>query len=396
VETGARRVRNDAYFPLPKGALRFLMGLKAMTFQTLRLEYACTKKEMEEAQSLNLRKQVGRGSKWLTWLVLLLLAGGLGALLWFRVRHEISGRYQPYFWLAVLAVWLFFVYQQKRSTGRSKLQNRVEVTPSELKLDLGGTKLTLPWSSFSDCLESPNLFVLVDRPKSFLVVLPKRAFPSESWQTWFRERAGTIRNERALELGESAWENIERGPNPGASVTDEGGKGQVIAVRFRLGFGDYVDRTLASWFSLGLILAFSAMPIVVGLFVLSKPDPKAVYTDAQMFLYFIIPASMFSFVFYTLIAAAMQWGSHKAHLVRQEISFSPETVRQVSKDGTVEMPWSNFFMFYKETRRSFVLWKRDDSSWVMIPKRSFTSKEELSKCRLLFAQHLHPSRAFFG
>jgi hypothetical protein len=41
--------------------------------QTLQLEYACTKAETDQAQSLAMRKQLGGGSKWRTWLVLFLM-----------------------------------------------------------------------------------------------------------------------------------------------------------------------------------------------------------------------------------------------------------------------------------------------------------------------------------
>ena len=45
--------------------------------QTLRLEYACTPAELQPAQSLNLRMQIGGGSKWRTTLLLLLALGGM-------------------------------------------------------------------------------------------------------------------------------------------------------------------------------------------------------------------------------------------------------------------------------------------------------------------------------
>jgi hypothetical protein len=49
----------------------------------LRLEYTCTKSELEQAQSLHLRKQLGGGTRWQTWLVLgiILLDAGVRLLL---------------------------------------------------------------------------------------------------------------------------------------------------------------------------------------------------------------------------------------------------------------------------------------------------------------------------
>src|SRR5213593_4099016 len=49
-------------FPLPNHTGGFLMFRTCMAFQSLRLEYSCTKKKRQEAQSLSLRKQIGRSS----------------------------------------------------------------------------------------------------------------------------------------------------------------------------------------------------------------------------------------------------------------------------------------------------------------------------------------------
>jgi hypothetical protein len=65
----------------------------------LRLEYACTNAEMEQAQTVHLRKQLGRGSKWRTRLVFLVLL--VGMLLGARIQqgksdwHGIESGYWP-------------------------------------------------------------------------------------------------------------------------------------------------------------------------------------------------------------------------------------------------------------------------------------------------------------
>jgi hypothetical protein len=55
--------------------------------KTLHLEYACTKAEMEQAQSLVLRKRLGGGSKWRTYLILFLMLAGALVGGYFRFRE---------------------------------------------------------------------------------------------------------------------------------------------------------------------------------------------------------------------------------------------------------------------------------------------------------------------
>jgi hypothetical protein len=63
----------------------------------LNLEYICTEAEMREAQSLHLRRALGGGSRWLTWLVLFGILAALLTLLYFRIRTEVAPKYQPWF-----------------------------------------------------------------------------------------------------------------------------------------------------------------------------------------------------------------------------------------------------------------------------------------------------------
>jgi len=359
-----------------------------MSLQPLRLEYSCTTQELAEAQSLSLRKQIGRGSKWLTLLVLILVAGGLFAVLWFKIRQDIPPKYRPLFFVGIFVLWLFFYFRQRRSRGGDAKAAFVEATQDEFRIELGETKLQMPWSAFSSSLESPKLFVLVDRQKSSLFVIPKRAFPNESSQMWFRDRlAGVLQSPAPpAPLDESGIKRVEA-----ELKTRRAG----VTVRFRLTYRDYLGYTFASWFSLGLILAFSAMPVVIGLLDMGKPHPRAVFSSIQVLFYFMIPMGLFMMAFLTILVTTRNWLAHKSHLVPNEISFSDESIEMASPDGVAEVPWSTYGCF-KETRRSFFLWKRGSSAWLMIPKRALDSPHALANFRELLVRHLTRSTWFFG
>src|SRR6266480_1125856 len=154
--------------------------------QTLRLEYVCTKAETDQAQSLAMRKQLGGGSKWRMWAVLLLMLGGLLLAFYFQVIREMPQPYRYYVIPAILAFSTGFVLWKRKSRGSEPNTTTVEVSSTDFSIVGPDSKVSMPWPAFSDCLESPELFVLVDRAKTMLYVVPKRAFPSESWQAWFR------------------------------------------------------------------------------------------------------------------------------------------------------------------------------------------------------------------
>src|ERR1051326_281859 len=154
--------------------------------KSLCLEYACTHAEMQEAQELNLRKQIGGGSKWRTRLILLGTLGSLLLLLYYRVRTEVSPAYRQYIYLAVPVFCLGFLIWKRRSRKLSTTTTRIEVNETGLAILGGDSNVRLPWSAVLDCLESPTLFVLVDRPETTLLVIPKRVFPDEERRSWFR------------------------------------------------------------------------------------------------------------------------------------------------------------------------------------------------------------------
>jgi hypothetical protein len=348
--------------------------------QTLQLEYACNKTEREEAQTLLLRKQIGRGSKWLTRVVLFVIALGLLLGTYVQIRRDFSSPRAPYIFGGLILVASTFVFWKNRRRGSRPGTNKVEVSEIGVTLMAGGTRVESPWAAFGDMLESSNLFVLVDRTRSSLLVLPKRAFPSESWQTWFRS---LVNNRPKPEL-----QTVLPAPAPAS-------KRDVIALSFRLGFRDYVARALASWFTWGMVLGFAGMILVISIQQGMKPDPRAVYSSAQVYFMFMLPVTLLMGVMVVLISAIHPWVSHRKHLIPREIAISEESLTELSADGTSVVPWTAFSR-YKETRTCFIIWSRPGRGWLMFPKRAFCSANDLERCRALLHKKLHQSRWFIG
>ncbi len=348
--------------------------------QNLALEYTCTAAEMEEAESLSLRRQLGGGSKWRTWLVLLVMLVGLLLVLYFELRREVPAAYIPCIFVTIFLFALVSVLWKRKVRHRQSVANKVEVSNDGLVAAIGGVKLASPWSAFSDCIESPNLFVLVDRPKALLMVLPKRAFPSESWLTWFRN------------LANNRPRPAEQAQTPRAPLLHSA---DVLIVRFRLGFRDYLDRAVASWFTWSMILGVAGMILGISIREGAHPSPRAVFSATQIYFMFMLPATLLIAVMIIFIAAIHPWWSHTEHLVPQEMAFSNESIAAASADGSGVLSWTTYSS-YKETRWSFILWRGWGRFWMLVPKRAFGSADELERCRALLAARLRRSPWFFG
>jgi YcxB-like protein len=348
--------------------------------QTLQLEYSCTKAEMQEAQTLSLRKQIGGGSKWRTWIVLFLMLIGVLAALYFQIRNAASDPYGPYvLGGAFLFATVFVLWKNTRRKG-PPLTNKVELSEQAISVVMGETKISSPWSAVSDLIESPNLFVLVDRTKSSLTVLPKRAFPNENWQTWFR--ALVANRPRAIEESRSQSRALPTSP-------------EQIRLTFQLGLRDYLDRALAtSWVWLAI---FGIAVFVLGtcLYQDVHPSPRAVYTGVQVYFMFMLPFTFVMAGMIISIATIHPWLSHKKHLIPCEVALSTDSITSANSDGFSVLPWTNYKR-YKETRRCFIMWNPQNRLWVLLPRRAFVSPGEWERCRELLARHLRKSRWFFG
>jgi len=332
---------------------------------------------------LALRKHIGGGSRWRTHLVLFGILSVLLLTLYYQLRQDVPVAYRPYVFVLVACFTLAFVFwKQYRNRTRRYAVTRIEVTTTDFAILGADSKVTMPWSAFSDCLESPHLFVLVNRHKGMLFVLPKRAFPSESWQNWFRERANN-RPPPAL-------------PSPmDAPVAAFSRNADQIALNFRLAYRDYLDLTLASWFTWGIVIFVEALFLGTFLNAARHPDPNAVYSETRIFLMFVLPFLLIIAVMAILIGSIQNWRAHAKYLVPQAVAISEDSIRLASRDGTGFVPWTTY-KCYKETPWSFILWKGYRLPWLILPKRAFASPDGVRLCRALLSRHLRSSRWFFG
>jgi hypothetical protein len=348
--------------------------------QSLQLEYSCTKAEMQEAQTLSLRKQIGGGSRWRTLAVLFLVLVGVLAGLYFQIRSAVSDPYGLYvFGGALLFATVFVLWKNKKRKGPT-LTNKVELSEQALSVVMGETKISSPWSAFSDLIESPNLFVLVDRPKATLTVLPKRAFPNENWQAWFR--ALVANRPKSFEHSPSQSRALPTSP-------------EQIRLTFQLGLRDYFDRALASAWVWLVIFGIAAFILGTCLYQDIHPSPRAVYSGVQVYFMFMLPFTFVMAAMIISIATIHPWLSHKKHLIPSEVALSTESIASASSDGVGVLPWTTYTR-YKETRRSFIIWNPQNHLWVLLPRRAFVSPDDWQRCRELLARHLRKSRLFFG
>jgi len=346
---------------------------------TLHLEYTCTDAEMEEAQSLNVRQELGRGSKWRTNLVLCGLVLLTILEIYVRVIREAPTPWAPYAFLGLFVVVLsvLLLLQHARRRARKSVLTRVEVTSADFSVIGPNAKSVSPWSAFGACLESPNLFVLVNRSKSLLLIVPKRAFPDENWQNWFRDHA----NNRPHPALQPAME---------ASFPTLSSSGDRITVRYCLSYWDFLDRALASWLTWGFILAIDGLMGGVTVYSLLFPAPDALPVTAGtiwlLFLPLLIPVAMCILVF-----SILPWRIHAKNPDPEQLSLSYESVDFAGNEGKGTVGWADF-RYYKETRRSFFFWGPNRSLSVLVPKRAFASAEDVQRCRALLSHHLRKSR----
>jgi hypothetical protein len=349
--------------------------------QILHLEYACTNAELEQAQSLALRKQIGGGSKWRTYLILYIMLAGALVGGYFRFR-EIPGTYRVLILAVALLIGVVVVLvQRKFRKNIDRAATKLEISETELAVLGPSSKVAMPWSAFSECLESPDLFVLIDRPKKVLFVIPKRVFPDESSQTWFCDQVHTGLTVPPAQFYETP---IMRSTAQADSIT----------FRFQLKFRDFVDITLASWFTWAVILAAAALVSSAFLSAGSAPD-NAVHSDTEVFL-FMLPFFLLFVLMAILMFSFHSWRTHAKYLILQEVAISDESIAFASAEGSGTLPWITY-AFYKETWWSFILWHGSAwrcSNWVLLPKRAFASWDDLSRCRDLLERHLKRSRWF--
>jgi YcxB-like protein len=215
-----------------------------------------------------------------------------------------------------------------------------------------------------------------------LLVIPKRSFPNESWQIWFREEANIRLN------------LTHQPPTVAPALATSSG---TAWVRFtvRLGFRDYFDRTIASWRTWGFLIAMAGLMLGVGGYAAAIPPPDAIYSATQVFLMFEVPVLLVMTAIIILIGSLHSWLSNIKYSAPQEVAISEDSIVFSGADARGALGWTAFTR-YKETPWSFILWKSAGSAWTMFPKRAFESSDDLRRCRALVDRHLAKSRWFLG
>ena len=354
-------------------------GLSLTMPASIQLEYACTEAERNEAQSLQFRKALAGGSRWRAQLILWgTLAVGL-TVLYFQIRLMVSPKYQPLIYVGLLLLFVGLIVRRRYFTLKAADPVRLVLSEQGVMINSDHSQVTLPWSAFSQCLESPNLFVLVDRPKVILFTLPKRAFPDEIAQDWFRTLTAQI-------PPATTPINPESLPMPQA-VADG------VALRFQLHFKDHLVRNVTSW---RMRVAFALVFAFIGgtlLWESRQPHPNAV-NGPWTVLAIAIPIFGVMMVVAMLFVSFYSWWLERKHHSPQQLVLSEQGIDFNTVDGRGILAW-NTYECYLENRWCFIIWKRQGSLWYLFPKRAFASEAETARCRELLQKHLRRSRWFF-
>ena len=329
---------------------------------TLHLEYQITKAEKKEAQALH---QEVRHGKRLKWIVLAVFYGVIlleVVVLILRFIFEVK-RGERVWFFAILAVVIPVVIMFQRLTRRKTDEPvRLDVSERELVFQGDGSRVAILWSSFSKFMESQNLFVVLDGSKRILYMIPKRAFPDQAAQDWFRVLGSQPRSVAPAVADET--------PIPGRFVAANG-----IALTLQLRLGDYVNRMFTSWRFKGIVLGVLVLTMVM---CLVTPDsPEAVNSRGKtlaIMLALMIP--IFAVVFFAVIA--ISWLSERKYRKPQQIALTDEGIEFTAHDASGRMPWSTY-KYYMENRWSFFVWNPRGSLWFMFPKREFTSPSDIEQ-----------------
>ena len=347
----------------------------------LQLEYTCTDAERREAQSLSLRQELGKGSRIRTHVMLIgMLALALTAV-YFQFRMEVAPRFRLWYLLLFPAAFLFLFFWNRRVRKRPDKPSKFELSEREVTAINDNLRVSTEWSAFGKCLESSNLFVLVDKTKFYLLIFPKRVFPDERAQDWFR----TLANQRS----NAAASTADLPPVQSVPLPADG-----VAINFQLGYRDYLNRLLISWRIKGIALAIFLFVTGQCIYMSTQPNPEAVNSPAKVYFVFVLPflAVMFAIIF--PIVALVSWSSERKHLIPRQLVLGTERISFAGSAGTGFMPWTTY-THWLENRWCFVVWKPGSRIWDMFPKRAFASPLEIDRCRELLQQHLRKSRWFF-
>jgi hypothetical protein len=252
------------------------------------------------------------------------------------------------------------------------------VSDRELVFNVGGARTSMPWSAFGQCLESPNLFVLVDRRKAVLFVVPKRAFPDQGAQNWFRTFANQPQSVAPAAMDE-AFE-------PGRFVASHG-----IALTRQLKFRDYLSRNFTSWRMKGLTLFVFVLMTVISFSMKSPPDAKMSSFRAYLFM---LGTTAPMLVIVIGIVSFLSWLAEKKLRTPEHLVLTNEGVEFAHQHGRGRTLWSDY-KYYLENRWYFFIWNPQTAVWLMFPKRNFASASDIEQFKIIVQTKLTRSRWFY-
>jgi hypothetical protein len=347
----------------------------------LELEYVCTDTELEEARGLAPQVAIGGGSRWLSRLILLAVSAGLLFGIDLQLRQSLQLPARLCFLAGVAALFIVLRLARRRpKRGPPPPPIRMVVSETDLTFVNDGTRVSIPWSGFARTAETPRLFVLLDRPKQTLVVVPKRTFPDPEALEWFRSRATRLQ-------GSSASRVVA------ASPAHAPGSPEQVSMVFRLGYSDFLNRSVSSWRTRTILLAVLA-PVVVVPLLLTTRKPLAGVADIPANRVATDMLGMFGLVVAViLLRALVAWLSDRKHHGLRRIVLSSDEIRCDDDLERGVIPWSAYAK-YMENRWAFFIWDARRLSWHMLPKRAFASVADLDRCRGLLSRRLRPSRWF--
>src|SRR5215470_7034886 len=96
--------------------------------QTLRLEYTCTKADLEEAETLNLRKRLGGGSKWRTRVVLFAMVVLMAVEFYVRILRDLRREYWILAVAGVAGLTIVVMLVRRKWRDKPRTATNVEVT----------------------------------------------------------------------------------------------------------------------------------------------------------------------------------------------------------------------------------------------------------------------------
>jgi hypothetical protein len=347
---------------------------------SLQLEYAITDADLREAQSLHLRERFTGKSAWRAWAMQVGIAAGFSLLIYFRLRGQASPTTMALVMVFAIALLALFQFGNRSARKTEPVITGLEVSERELIFTTQNGRSVLLWSAFAQCLESPRLFVLLDRPHRALFVIPKRAFPDAVGPDWFRTLANQAHQAPSTIASVAA-------PAPLPAVA--GG----IPLRFELTLGDYVKRLLYS----GRVKLVNALLLVViivaSVQVLFRADAQPVRERlAPLALNISILAGLVMGVL--LFVPLLWWVLERKQRVVQQLVISEAGIDFVTPEAGGLVAW-NTYDRYLENGWGFILWNRHRGDWYGLPKRVFASPTELARCRELLRTHLKRSPWFW-